>query len=99
MSVFAYHITWTTYGTWLPGDARGWVKWGEWGVKPPDPERERDARKRMAESAVVLTKEQRTLVEQTNGGREQRPRSVRFRHTPADGTCGENPLFFKGFRR
>ena len=21
-----YFITWTTYGTWLPGDARGWRK-------------------------------------------------------------------------
>jgi REP element-mobilizing transposase RayT len=21
----AYFLTWTTYGTWLPGDARGWV--------------------------------------------------------------------------
>lgn len=22
---FAIHVTWTTYGTWLPGDARGYV--------------------------------------------------------------------------
>jgi hypothetical protein len=42
MPVIAYHLTWATYGTWLPGDARGWVKWGELGIKPPDPERERD---------------------------------------------------------
>lgn len=65
MSVLAYHITWTTYGTWLPGDARGWVKWGEAGVKPPDPERERRARAALVETAVVLTAEQRALVEQT----------------------------------
>jgi len=65
MSVLAYHVTWTTYGTWLPGDARGWVRWGEWGVKPPDSEREREAREQMAGPPVVLTKEQRTLVEQT----------------------------------
>jgi hypothetical protein len=65
LPVLAYHITWTTYGTWLPGDARGWVRWGEWGVKPPDPERERAAGKRMVESAVELTEEQRALVEQT----------------------------------
>lgn len=65
MTVLAYHITWTTYGTWLPGDARGWVKWGEWGVQPPDPGREREACQRMVESAVVLTAEQRALVEQT----------------------------------
>ena len=65
MPVFAYHITWTTYGTWLPGDARGWVRWGELGVKPADPEREHDAGKRMVESPVLLTEEQRALVEQT----------------------------------
>jgi len=65
MSVIAYHLTWTTYGTWLPGDARGWVKWGEVGVKPADPERERDARERMVESAVAFTEDQRTVVEQT----------------------------------
>jgi hypothetical protein len=65
MPVLAYHITWTTYGTWLPGDSRGWVQWGEWGIKPPDPERERDAGMHMVESAVLLTEKQRSLVEQT----------------------------------
>lgn len=65
MSVLAYHITWTTYGTWLPGDARGWVRWGEPGIKPPDPRREGDARNRMAEPAVLLSEEQRALVEKT----------------------------------
>jgi REP element-mobilizing transposase RayT len=65
MSFCAYHLTWTTYGTWLPGDARGWVKWGESDVQMPDPERECDSRERMAESAVVLTDAQRALVEQT----------------------------------
>ncbi len=24
----AYYLTWPTYGTWLPGDERGWVKRG-----------------------------------------------------------------------
>jgi len=67
MSVLAYHLTWTTYGTWLPGDARGWVRWGEVGVKPPDAERERGARQRMVESAVALTDDQRAVVEQTIG--------------------------------
>ena len=63
--LLAYHITWTTYGTWLPGDARGWVKWGEWGVKPGDAEQVVTSRERMAESAVTLTDEQRAIVEQT----------------------------------
>ncbi|MCI0639952.1 MAG: transposase [Gemmataceae bacterium] len=61
----AYHITWTMYGTWLPGDSRGWIKAGEWGIQPPDAELERHARERMVETAVVLDSEQRALVEQT----------------------------------
>ena len=31
----AYFITWTTYGTWLAGDERGWHRWGEGDVQPP----------------------------------------------------------------
>jgi REP element-mobilizing transposase RayT len=65
MSVLAYFITWTTYGTWLPGDARGWIKTREWGIKPSDPELENKARARMAEPAVVLTPNKRKLIEQT----------------------------------
>jgi REP element-mobilizing transposase RayT len=65
MSILAYHLTWTTYGTWLPGDARGWIKSGAWGVQRPDPKREQDARERMVDSAVVLTPDQRALVEET----------------------------------
>jgi REP element-mobilizing transposase RayT len=65
MSVLAYHITWTTYGTWLPGDVRGWVKAGVWGIQAPDPTEEAHAREKMAESAVILTTQQRAPVEQT----------------------------------
>jgi REP element-mobilizing transposase RayT len=65
MEMLAYHLTWTTYGAWLPGDARGWVHWGELGIKDPDVEKERAARERMVESAVILTDEQRIIVEQT----------------------------------
>ena len=32
----AYLITWTTYGTWLPGDQRGWVEDGTFGIQAPD---------------------------------------------------------------
>jgi REP element-mobilizing transposase RayT len=35
------------------------------GIKPPDPKRERDARERMVESAVVLTEDQRAVLEKT----------------------------------
>jgi len=31
----AYFLTWTTYGTWLPGDARGWRRRQEPGVTQP----------------------------------------------------------------
>jgi REP element-mobilizing transposase RayT len=65
MNPLAYHLTWTTYGTWLPGDARGWIQSGAWGVQPPDPVREEAARKGMAETAVVLNADQRTIVSQT----------------------------------
>jgi REP element-mobilizing transposase RayT len=60
----AYHIIWTTYGTWLPGDARGWIKSGVMGVQAPNPELEQHAREMMAEAEVRLTHEQRDAVEQ-----------------------------------
>ena len=62
-----WHIIWTTYGTWLPGDARGWVWKGRWAVQSPEPDLERQARERMAEPPVLLTPEQRSIVEQTIG--------------------------------
>jgi REP element-mobilizing transposase RayT len=65
MPILGYLLTWTTYGTWLPGDARGWVKKGTPGSQTPDPEREARAEAAMAETAVVLTADQRKLVEDT----------------------------------
>jgi REP element-mobilizing transposase RayT len=65
MTALAFHIVWTTYGSWLPGDERGWVKKRFWGVLPPDPDLERSARGRMAEPIVLLTTEQRQIVECT----------------------------------
>jgi hypothetical protein len=32
----AYFLTWVTYGTWLPGDDRGWVEYRH-GWQLPDP--------------------------------------------------------------
>lgn len=60
----AYFLTWTTYGTWLSGDERGWV------AKPgiflePDQALENRMRERMTEAPVVLEQEQRKLVERT----------------------------------
>jgi len=60
----AYYLTWSCYGTWLPGDERGWVeKPGEF--REPDPNREAAARAFMTESALTLDNEQRVIVEQT----------------------------------
>jgi REP element-mobilizing transposase RayT len=65
MNPLAYHLIWTTYGAWLPGDARGWIQSGAAGVQPPDPDRERAAGERMAEAAVLLDPGQRDAVAQT----------------------------------
>ncbi len=61
----AYHIYWTTYGTWLSGDSRGWLKKGHSGIKAPDWPLEDQSRERMAEDAVTLTPAQRAIVEDT----------------------------------
>jgi len=60
----AFFLTWPTYGTWLPGDDRGWVELQK-GWKPADEKRRRDAQARMTEDACVLSHDQRELVEQT----------------------------------
>jgi hypothetical protein len=60
----AYFLTWPTYGTWLPGDERGWVLHGK-GWRPPDPILKLEAEARLTEDACLLDKEQRRLVEQT----------------------------------
>ena len=60
----AYFLTWATYGTWLPGDERGWIEYRH-GWKLPDPIRRLEAESRMAEDACVLDAEQRRLVEKT----------------------------------
>src|ERR1700747_2517170 len=56
----AYFLTWTTYGTWLPGDERGWVQYRH-GMRLPDPIREREAAARMTEDACRLDHPQRQL--------------------------------------
>ena len=60
-----FFITWTTYGTWLPGDRRGWVASDEPGVRAADAAREDAARRRMSARPVVLDSRQRRVVETT----------------------------------
>lgn len=60
----AYFLTWPTYGTWLPGDERGWVK-RHHGHQLADPPRKLEAMARMTEDACRLDETERQLVEQT----------------------------------
>ncbi len=57
-----YFITWTTYGTWLPGDPRGWKKVGE-GQQTPQPRLEEWCREKMTGTPVTLNELQRRKVE------------------------------------
>ena len=59
----AYFITWTTYGTWLPGDERGWWHRGQY-HSPNELFREMAAAE-MKETAFTLSQEDRDLVEET----------------------------------
>ncbi|MBI3821969.1 MAG: hypothetical protein HY289_04730 [Planctomycetes bacterium] len=59
----AYFITWTTYGSWLPGDPRGWCKRGSHVVEAPDLTLNERARSIMVEEPVVLDQSQRELVD------------------------------------
>jgi len=58
----AYFLTWPTYGTWLPGDSRGWVEFRH-GWKLPDPIRFLEAQSRMTEDACSLSPRDRAIVE------------------------------------
>ena len=60
----AYFITWTCYGTWLPGDDRGWTKWHK-GEYIPQPLLADWCLRQMDEEPIVLTETQRAIVEDT----------------------------------
>ena len=58
----AYFITWTSYGTWLPGDDRGWTKWHH-GDQLPQPLLADWCREQMTDTPVYLDTLQRETVE------------------------------------
>jgi REP element-mobilizing transposase RayT len=60
----AYFLTWTTYGTWLPGDDRGWVKRLS-GIQAADESVARKAALRMTSNACRLSNNQRAIVQRT----------------------------------
>jgi REP element-mobilizing transposase RayT len=57
----AFFFTWSTYGTWLPGDAHGWVEYRR-GFQLPDPILELECAARMTEDACRLAQHQRERV-------------------------------------
>ena len=60
----AFFLTWTTYGSWLPGDERGWVdKPGQF--MAPDQRLKFMAQMRMTEPEMSLDPPQRDVVETT----------------------------------
>jgi REP element-mobilizing transposase RayT len=61
----AYFLTWTTYGTWLPGDARGWSRKDEPDIQRANPLFIAIARSRMKEPEFGLSADDRRIVEVT----------------------------------
>ncbi|QDS88046.1 Transposase IS200 like protein [Rosistilla ulvae] len=61
----AYFVTWTCYGTWLPGDERGWHQWGKGGARPPCEPLQKFAKSQMKEPEFLLTVDNRQVVEAT----------------------------------
>ena len=59
----AFLLTWTTYGTWLPGDDRGWRHKGQPEVQAPNPRLVDAAASRMMEPSFTLSPDHRPLVE------------------------------------
>lgn len=81
-----YFITWVTYGTWLPGDQRGWVEYRH-GWHLPSPSLELECQAKMAEGACRLDIEQRREVE------EQIAETCRIRNWPLHAVnCRSNHL-------
>jgi len=58
--MIGYMVTWTTYGSWLPGDERGYVEHGE--TMPGDPKILRASQMLQKSPAVKLDSEQKAIV-------------------------------------
>lgn len=60
--VLATMVTTTTYGTWLPGDLRGYVDNGV--ILPGDPRLHQSAARRMSGNPVVLSRQEQAQASQ-----------------------------------
>ena len=58
----AYFLSWSTYGSRLPGDERFWTEQGK-GTQLPDPTIHEAAASLMTEDPVTLSPEQRAIVD------------------------------------
>lgn len=58
---FGYMITWTTYGTWLQGDKRGYVKEGK--ILPSNQPLEDANKQNLAKESVKLSSAHRQIVQ------------------------------------
>ena len=103
----AIFSTWTTYGTWLPGDERGWFKRSQ-GVQSADALRTLGAAFRMTHDATTLDAVQRTRVEATIAAHcvfrgwtlhavNCRSNHVHVVVTAADRACGVPRVQFKAW--
>jgi REP element-mobilizing transposase RayT len=61
--IVGYMVTWTTYGTWLQGDRRGYVKNGQ--ILPPDEKIKTANRKLQRYQTITLTKKEREIIRRT----------------------------------
>ncbi len=61
--LIGYMITWTTYGTWLQGDKRGYVKKGQ--ILEPCEKLERANKERLKSKPIRLSRRQKIIVEKT----------------------------------
>ncbi|MEM7313753.1 MAG: hypothetical protein AAF497_11440 [Planctomycetota bacterium] len=60
-----YFITWTCYGTWLPGDERGWRKRGRLDPLLPSQLFKEMAESDMKETHFLMSKQDQAIVEAT----------------------------------
>jgi REP element-mobilizing transposase RayT len=91
-----YMVTWTTYGTWLQGDKRGFVRDGK--ILKASTELEQDNKKRQSNDKISLTKEQREVVRNSILREAEKIRenvlaiSVRSNHIHAVIEAGGKPI-------
>jgi len=60
--IAGYMLTWTTYGTWLQGDGRGYVKNGK--ILSENKGLEKANRKKQKSESVILTAQEKQIISQ-----------------------------------